>query len=87
MSRHAIKRRIASLRSVRFFIAFDAVPISPDFIDILDAGLSEDVRVPANEFIDDELRDAVEIEHVTFRAELAMKHDLEKKIAEFLRHF
>ena len=67
--------------------AFDLLPVRPHLVHVLDLHISKDMRMAANQFVRDMAGDFLEIKRAPLGRELAVKHDLEQQIAEFLRQF
>ena len=60
---------------------FDLLPVGPDFVHVLDLGVTEDVRMAADEFVHEMPRDLFEIKRAPFLRHLAMENDLQQQIA------
>ena len=84
---NAVQRRRASVPRALLLGAFDLLPVGPDLVDILDAHITEHMRMAADQFVGDVTRHLVEIERAAFAAQLAMEDDLQQQIAEFLGQF
>ncbi len=78
---NAIQNRGSLVARPFLFRFLDLFPLGPDGIDGAGAAFSENMRMPANEFIDDVARDFLEIERAPFPGELRMKDNLEEQIA------
>ena len=70
-----------------FFSSLDLLPLRPDGIDGPCFSFAEDVRVTADQFIDDMAANFLEIERAAFLGQLTMKDDLQEHVAQFLHHF
>ena len=80
MSGDAVENRFSLVFCSRFFFILKFLPLSPDSIDCFGVAFSKDMWVSVNELVDDTLRYLVEIEGLSFIAELAVKHDLEEEV-------
>ena len=65
----------------------DLLPVRPDLVHVLDAEFAEDVRMPADQLVSDAAGDFLEIKRAAFPGQLAVEHDLQEQIAQFLFQF
>src|ERR1043166_2161002 len=79
--------RGAGVPGAVLFGLFDLLPLRPDGIDGFGFGVAKDVRVAADELLDDVPGDFFKIKRAAFARELAMEDDLQEQVAKFLQHF
>src|SRR4051812_31200121 len=82
----AIKRRMPRVLRSLLLRAFDLFPVGPDLVDILNPGRPENMRMSADQLVDEMTRDLVEIKRAAFARQLAMKHYLQQQVAQLFSH-
>src|SRR5881394_3027473 len=65
------------------FLSFDRLPILDHLFWSAGCIVAENMRMTSNEFVADFLNNGVDVEAVRFLAELGLKDDVQKKVAEF----
>lgn len=87
MPGHSVERRGPFPAGAGLFRAFDAFPVGPDLVHILELEVAKDMRMPANQFLHQDPADLVKVERATLAAKLCVKHHLKQQIAQFLNQF
>ena len=83
---NSVQRGMTRPDGAMLFRPFDFFPVRPDFIHVFDLGFAKNMRMAADEFLDEHTADFLEIERSSFAGELAVKNDLQQQVAEFLGH-
>ncbi len=65
----------------------DLLPVRPDLVHVLDLEVAEHVRMPADQLVGDVAGDLLEVKSAAFPGQLAVEHDLQEQIAQFLLQF
>lgn len=86
MPRDAVEGRRPRVFRSGFFRPLDSIPLRPNPSHILDLGLSKHMRMAANEFVRHDPGNFLDIECAPFPGQLAMKHNLQQQVPEFLDH-
>ena len=86
MARDAVQHGGPFVLGAFFFLALDFFPLRPDGVDIVRVGVSENMRVTADQLVGDGAGGFLKIEDLPFLRELAVKDDLQQQVAAFLEH-
>src|SRR5437899_9986119 len=84
---NSVQRRRPFMFGPFLFSLFYLFPLGPNGINRPRFAFTKNVRMTANQFLHNVPRHLVEIERATLIRELAMKHDLQQKVAKLLDHF
>src|ERR1035437_10355533 len=86
MFRNSVQRGMARVFGAVFFRLLDFFPVRPDFVHVFDFGFAENVRMAADQFINEMPRDLFKIKRAALVRQLAVENYLQQQIAQFLGH-